>query len=60
MAKKDIRIITASTSLASLIDRGAAVDVELKNLGFEDKGIKSKLGEQVCFIKTGGHDDRHA
>jgi len=47
MAKKEIRMILAKDSLALLIDRGASVDVELKNLTFEDKGIKSKINEQV-------------
>lgn len=47
MAKKEIRMVTAEESLATLIDRGATIDVELKNLSFEDKGIKTKLGERV-------------
>lgn len=43
MAKKDMRVIVASDSAVGLIDRGADVDVELKNLSFEDKGIKASL-----------------
>jgi hypothetical protein len=40
---KDIRAITASADMAAVIDRGADVDVELKNLQVEDKGLKAKI-----------------
>jgi len=43
MAKKEIRVITASEDVASIIDQGAAVDVELKNLDFKDKGFKAQI-----------------
>lgn len=47
MAKvaKVIRKIVASVDIAPLIDRGASVDTELKNLTYEDKGIKARLTE---------------
>jgi len=41
---KEVRSIIASDDVAGLIDRGADVDTQLKNLTYEDKGIKSKLG----------------
>jgi hypothetical protein len=45
VAKKIMRAITASEDIAPVIDRGADVDNEIKNLTFEDKGIKTKLIE---------------
>ena len=45
MAKREIRIITASSDVAAIIDRGADVDTQLKNLGYEDKGLKTKIAE---------------
>jgi hypothetical protein len=47
MAKKEIRRITASEDVAGLIDRGAEIDTELKNLSYQDKGHKSKLTKFV-------------
>jgi len=35
--------IMASEDMAKIIERGAEVDTEIKNLTFEDKGIKAKL-----------------
>ena len=48
MAKKEIRMVVASGDAAGLVDHGFDVDVQLKNLGFEDKGIKVKLGEMAA------------
>lgn len=45
---KDIRIITASANMAALVDNGADVDTEIKNLTYEDKGIKNKIVEGVA------------
>ena len=45
MAKKEIRMVTASSDAASIIDRGASVKTELDNLGYEDKGLKFKISE---------------
>jgi len=42
---KQVRIITASSDVAPLIDRGLDVDIQIKNLTTEDKGIKARLGE---------------
>ncbi len=42
---KGIRVVTASADMAAIIDRGADVDIELKNLGFEDEGLKKKIRE---------------
>jgi hypothetical protein len=47
-AKKEVRILKASEDMANLVDRGADIDTNLKNLGFEDKGIKTKLAEVFC------------
>jgi len=43
MAKKEIRMITASEDVANIIDQGAEVDTELKNLTFQDKALKGKI-----------------
>jgi hypothetical protein len=45
MAKKEIRLIVASESQAAIIDHGADVDTQIKNLSYEDKGIKAKIRE---------------
>jgi len=48
MAKKsNVRTITASEKARGLVDRGYSVDVEMKNLGFEDKGIKKMLAGEL-------------
>ena len=47
MAKKEIRLITASDEVRSLVDQGAKVNTELGNLTMQDKGIKAKLVEHV-------------
>lgn len=41
---KEMRSMVAAADVTPLIDRGAEVDVELKNLSLEDKGIKARLG----------------
>jgi hypothetical protein len=41
----NVRIITASADVAAIIDRGAEVDESLKNLTYEDKGLKLKITE---------------
>lgn len=45
MAKSSIRVVTASSDEAAIIDRGADVKTQLDNLGYEDKGLKTKIGE---------------
>lgn len=45
MAKKEIRMVMASGDVAGIVDHGSEVDTQLKNLTFEDKGIKSKISE---------------
>jgi hypothetical protein len=46
-SKSKARKIVASEKLVGLIDRGFEVDTDLKNLGFEDKGIKKMLTEEL-------------
>lgn len=45
MAKREIKAVEASADVAAIIDRGADVDSQIKNLGFEDKGLKTKITE---------------
>ena len=45
MAKREIKAVQASSDVAAIVDRGADVDVQIKNLGFEDKGLKTKITE---------------
>ena len=45
MAKREIRAVKADMDIAAVIDRGADIDTKLKNLGFEDRGIKMRLTE---------------
>lgn len=45
MPKKEIRLVTASVDEAAIIDRGADVKTQLDNLGYEDKGLKTKICE---------------
>lgn len=47
MAAKKVtaRSVTASDEVRELVDRGSEVDTQMKNLAFEDKGIKTKLGD---------------
>lgn len=45
MAKREIKAVAASADVAAIIDRGADVDAQIKNLGFEDKGLKTKITE---------------
>jgi hypothetical protein len=47
MAKQEIRKIVASSDIAGLIDRGAEIDTELKNLTFQDKGHKKQITTHV-------------
>jgi len=47
MAKKEIRVIVATGDVAGLIDHGSDVDSQIKNLTYEDKGIKTKISESV-------------
>ena len=48
MAKAAVKVLeNVGVEVVALIDKGAAIDTELKNLGFQDKGIKAKLGELV-------------
>ena len=44
---KEMRMIMASEDISGLIDHGAEVDNQIKNLTSEDKGIKSKLTETI-------------
>jgi len=45
MGKTVIRAITASEDVGGMIDQGAEVDIEIKNLTFRDKGFKVKISE---------------
>jgi len=47
MGKTSLRAITASEDMASLIDQGAEVDTEIKNLSFRDKALKGKITEGI-------------
>lgn len=47
MGKSNAKLITASETVKGLIDRGFEVDVQIKNLGFEDKGIKKMLADEL-------------
>lgn len=44
---KQIRMMMASSDVAPLIDRGLDVDISIKNLTTEDKGIKARIGEEA-------------
>jgi len=48
MGKSKARVITASEKLRALVDEGYGIDVELKNLGFKDKGIKKLLAGELA------------
>lgn len=43
MAKREIKAVEASSDVAAIIDRGADIDTQIKNLGAEDKGLKKKI-----------------
>jgi hypothetical protein len=45
MTKREIRKIAADSNTAAIIDRGADVNTQITNLGFEDKGLKTKITE---------------
>jgi hypothetical protein len=47
MGKSTAKLITASDKVKELVDRGYEVDVEIKNLGFEDSGIKKLLSDEL-------------
>jgi hypothetical protein len=47
MAKKEMRMLVAAADMAGVIDHGAEIDTQLKNLTFEDKGIKTKLTDTL-------------
>jgi hypothetical protein len=47
MAKKISRTMTASDDVAAIVDRGGEVDVQMKNLSTEDKGIKKRIADEV-------------
>jgi hypothetical protein len=47
MGKSKAKLITASEKVVGLVRRGYELDVEIKNLGFEDKGIKKMLSEEL-------------
>jgi hypothetical protein len=47
MAKREIRAVTAGDDIAGLIDRGSDIDTQVKNLTFEDKGIKTKITQSA-------------
>jgi len=51
---KEIRAITASEDIAAVIDRGAEVDKQIKTLGAEDKGIKSRIVDVLSGEIQGG------
>ena len=45
---KEMRLMVASDDISGLIDHGAEVDNQIKNLTFEDKGIKTKLTDVIA------------
>jgi len=45
MAKREIKAVEASADVAAIIDRGSDVDIQIKNLSSEDKGLKTKITE---------------
>ena len=47
MGKSKARLVTASEHITGLVDRGFEIDVDLKNLSVEDKGIKKILGDSL-------------
>ena len=47
MAKREIKVFTASSDVAAIIDRGAEVDAQIKTLGTEDKGLKTKITDSA-------------
>jgi len=47
MAKREIKVFTASSDIAAVIDRGAEVDAQIKTLGTEDKGLKTKITDSA-------------
>ena len=49
-----MRVITASEEVASLVDQGATVDKELKNLTYQDKGFKKKITDYAEGEWEGG------
>jgi hypothetical protein len=47
MGRSKAKLITASEKVEGLVRRGFELDTEIKNLGFEDKGIKKMLTEEL-------------
>ena len=47
MAKSNARLVEANEKVVGLVARGYEVDVESKNLAFEDKGIKKMLADEL-------------
>ena len=47
MAKKENRIVEAPESIIGMVDKGVDVDIEMKNLTFEDKACKQGITEFV-------------
>lgn len=47
MAKVEARLITASSDVKALVDKGFEVNTQYDNLGAEDKAIKAKIKEFV-------------
>jgi len=43
MAKADMRIVEADEDVMALVDKGVDIDIELKNLTFEDKACKQGI-----------------
>jgi hypothetical protein len=43
MAKREIRAVTASEDISAIIDHGYDVDNKIKNLSYEDKGLKLQI-----------------
>lgn len=54
MSPKELRVITASESLAPVVERGAELDKQIKELTTEDAAIKAKIIEQVSGEIQGG------
>jgi hypothetical protein len=55
MAKREIRAVEASSDVAAIIDKGADIDTQITNLGFEDKGLRKKV-ENLAKEQMGDGD----
>ena len=54
MAKKEVRIVQASEDIKAMVDKGADIDIEMKNLTFEDKACKQGITD---FVENNASED---